>query len=72
LSERVELAGCWISYILRVSLDIRNLHFGVIGEYVGGYNLNHGYKCTRCNHIAKEPDKRKESGKTIREGEAVG
>jgi len=46
-------------------VDIRNLHFGVIGEYVGGYNLNHGYKCTRCNHIAKEPDKRKRGGKTV-------
>ncbi len=54
---------------MRVSVDIRNLHFGVIGEYVGGYNLNHGYKCTRCNHIAKEPDKRKPvTNEIIREG----
>jgi len=46
-------------------VDIHNLCVGVIGEYVGGYNLNHGYKCTRCNHIAKEPDKRKRGGKTV-------
>lgn len=65
MCEKTKLAGHWCFVGECFVVVIHYLCVSGVRYCMGGYYMNHGYKCTRCNHIAKEPAKRKRGGKTV-------